>query len=152
MLYTLRFSLQNAVSFIMLTCLVSVLFTFYIQGVLKLKKKNSGAKGLTEQNEWCDAMWRCVAKWMGTNIPKELNLSIFYHEDGSSRFLRNVATHLPYYIPEGHPVDTQPPCKRLVSYRQGRRLGVAGGATAPGPALEGAPRFRPMSLSSYILR
>ena len=34
----------------------------------------------------------------------------------------------------------------------GRRLRVASGATAPGPALEGAPRFRPMSLSSYILR
>ena len=32
------FSLQNAVCFIMLTCLVSVLFTFYIQSVLKLKK------------------------------------------------------------------------------------------------------------------
>jgi hypothetical protein len=36
------------------------------------------------------------------------------------------------------------------------RLRVASGATAPGPALEGAPRFRPkvvlMSLSSYILR
>ena len=30
----------------MLTCLVLVLFTFYIQGVLKLKKNNSGAKGL----------------------------------------------------------------------------------------------------------
>ena len=47
MLYTLRFfSFQNAVCFIMLTCLVPVLFKFYIQGVLKLKKNNSGVKGL----------------------------------------------------------------------------------------------------------
>jgi len=45
-IYSPFFPLQNTVCFIILTYLFPVLFTFYIQGVLKLKKNNSVAKRL----------------------------------------------------------------------------------------------------------
>jgi hypothetical protein len=50
MVYTLCFFLQYAVCFIILTYLVPVLFTFYIQGVLKLKKTIPAPKRLKEKD------------------------------------------------------------------------------------------------------
>jgi len=50
-LYSPSFSLQNAVCFIMLTCLVPVLFNNLYTECAKIKKNNSDAKGFNKVTE-----------------------------------------------------------------------------------------------------
>ena len=79
MVYTLRFfPLQNAVCFIILTYLFPVLFAFYIQGVLKLKK-NSGSKRLIPKQ-------RGNKKRTVSITPVKSSYSLFRKQD-SDRFL-----------------------------------------------------------------
>ena len=60
MLHTLRFFLPNAVYFIMLPFLVLVLFTFYVQGVLKFKCKTPVPKVNPEIYAY---RWKSVTQW-----------------------------------------------------------------------------------------
>ena len=78
MLYTLRFfSLQNAVCFIMLTCLVSCIIHILYTGCAEIKKNNSGAKGLRASSKLRKATISCVVsvRPLGTTLlPLDENL------------------------------------------------------------------------------
>jgi hypothetical protein len=73
-IYSPLFSLQNAVCFIILTYLVPVLFTLYIQDVLKFKKSNSGAKRLITEINRCTN----VRDWKGMNSHPPLEVLVLW--------------------------------------------------------------------------
>ena len=83
-LYSPFFSLQNAVCFIILTSLVPVLFTFYIQGVLKLKKNNSGAKGLMGQVNYCAFIFDSVEGRRSIIVTQPVTVSALKYSDTSA--------------------------------------------------------------------
>ena len=71
------FSLQNAVCFIILTYLVPILCTFYIQCVLKIKKKNhSGAKRLICDGQEFATALRTESNRLGMNSPDIITISV----------------------------------------------------------------------------
>ena len=89
------FPLQNAVCFINLTYLVPVLFTFYIQGVLKLKK-NSGAKRL---KTLAAGSWPLILMTLWIEIfSSHLQLHWCFRNQSNERH----AAHQQYFERHGH--------------------------------------------------
>ena len=74
------FSLQNAVCFIIVMCLVPVLLTFYIQDVLKLKNKSGAKRLIYNARNFGTVLWTI---WLG-----------YKHHDRRVRFPTRPKTFL----------------------------------------------------------
>jgi hypothetical protein len=81
----------------MLTSLVPVLFTFYIQGALKLKKKNnSGAKGLRAELHYRVSQLKTISNEYAVKYNAKMTAQAKLDEGA------RILNHIPQYEPKEH--------------------------------------------------